>query len=205
VFTGAAGPQGDVVSLAPEWVQVLHSHRPDTASTRPTPSTVDQPRPHAPATVLFMVPSIRFAVPEPAGVDLELRDRPAQLRGSARTPRSANARTTRPRTSRPRPGPAGHHGHRQTDSAGDPHRRRHRVDPPGSSGARARGNDPRRPHPAGGDPPVLPADQPVKTARTTLRDLRVAEVVKQDIHLEEDGAISYRTKLQVSFKYETES
>ena len=44
----------------------------------------------------------------------------------------------------------------------------------------------------------------VKTARTTLRDLRVAEVVKQDIHLEEDGAITYRTKLQVSFKYETE-
>ena len=45
----------------------------------------------------------------------------------------------------------------------------------------------------------------MKTAGTTLRDLRVAEVVKQDIHLEEDGAISYRTKLQVSFKYETES
>jgi flavin-binding protein dodecin len=45
----------------------------------------------------------------------------------------------------------------------------------------------------------------VKTARTTLRDLRVAEVVQLDIHLEEDGAITYRTKLQVSFKYETES
>ena len=44
----------------------------------------------------------------------------------------------------------------------------------------------------------------VNTAGTTLRDLRVAEVVKLDIHLEEDGAIAYRTKLQVSFKYETE-
>ena len=44
----------------------------------------------------------------------------------------------------------------------------------------------------------------VNTARTTLRDLRVAEVVKLDIHLEEGGAITYRTKLQVSFKYETE-
>ena len=44
-----------------------------------------------------------------------------------------------------------------------------------------------------------------KTARTTLRDLRVAEVVQLDIHLEEDGAITYRTKLQVSFKYETGS
>ena len=36
------------------------------------------------------------------------------------------------------------------------------------------------------------------------RDLRVAEVVKQDIHLDEDGSITYRTKLQLSFKYEHE-
>ena len=33
---------------------------------------------------------------------------------------------------------------------------------------------------------------------------RVAEVVKQDIHLDEGGAITYRTKLQLSFKYEQE-
>jgi len=32
----------------------------------------------------------------------------------------------------------------------------------------------------------------------------VAEVVKQDIHLDEDGSITYRTKLQLSFKYEHE-
>ena len=44
----------------------------------------------------------------------------------------------------------------------------------------------------------------VKTASKTLRDLRVAEVVKQDIHIDEGGAITYRTKLQVSFKYENE-
>jgi len=44
----------------------------------------------------------------------------------------------------------------------------------------------------------------VKTASKTLRDLRVAEVVKQDIHIDEGGAITYRTKLQVSFKYEDE-
>jgi dodecin len=44
----------------------------------------------------------------------------------------------------------------------------------------------------------------VKTAAGTLRDLRVAEVVKQDIHLDEGGAITYRTKLQLSFKYEHE-
>jgi dodecin len=41
----------------------------------------------------------------------------------------------------------------------------------------------------------------IKTAGTTLRDLRVAEVVEQDIHIE-DGALTYRTKLRVSFKYE---
>jgi dodecin len=44
----------------------------------------------------------------------------------------------------------------------------------------------------------------IKTAAGTLRDLRVAEVVKQDIHLDEGGAITYRTKLQLSFKYENE-
>ena len=44
----------------------------------------------------------------------------------------------------------------------------------------------------------------VTTASKTLRDLRVAEVVKQDIHIDEGGAVTYRTKLQVSFKYEDE-
>jgi dodecin len=48
------------------------------------------------------------------------------------------------------------------------------------------------------------AAEAIRTAATTIRDLRVAEVVKQDIHLDEDGAITYRTKLQLSFKYETE-
>jgi dodecin len=44
----------------------------------------------------------------------------------------------------------------------------------------------------------------VKTAGNTLRELRVAEVVKQDINIDENGAITYRTKLQVSFKYQSE-
>jgi flavin-binding protein dodecin len=35
-----------------------------------------------------------------------------------------------------------------------------------------------------------------------LRDIRVAEVVAQDIHVAEDGGITYRTELRVSFKYE---
>jgi flavin-binding protein dodecin len=35
-----------------------------------------------------------------------------------------------------------------------------------------------------------------------LRDLRVAEVVKQDLDVGTDGSLTYRTKLSVSFKYE---
>jgi flavin-binding protein dodecin len=44
----------------------------------------------------------------------------------------------------------------------------------------------------------------VNTARKTMRDLRVAEVVQQDLSLGEDGQITYRTKLRLSFKYESE-
>ena len=58
------------------------------------------------------------------------------------------------------------------------------------------------------DPPppeyVSAAPDAVKTAGTTLRDLRVAEVVKQDVQINEGGAVTYRIKLQVSFKYEAE-
>lgn len=42
----------------------------------------------------------------------------------------------------------------------------------------------------------------VNRARESLRDLRVAEVVEQDLDIGEDGALTYRTKLSVSFKYE---
>jgi flavin-binding protein dodecin len=43
----------------------------------------------------------------------------------------------------------------------------------------------------------------MKVAAKSLRDLRVAEVVTQDITLGAKGKIeSYRTKLRVSFKYE---
>jgi len=44
----------------------------------------------------------------------------------------------------------------------------------------------------------------VNVARKTLRDLRVAEVVEQDIDIDEGGALTYRTKLRVSFKYESD-
>ena len=42
----------------------------------------------------------------------------------------------------------------------------------------------------------------VETASKTLRDLRVAEVVEQDMTIENGKITSYRVKLNVSFKYE---
>ena len=47
------------------------------------------------------------------------------------------------------------------------------------------------------------AREALATAAASLRDLRVAEVVAQDIALGDDGKIeTFRTKLRVSFKYE---
>lgn len=47
------------------------------------------------------------------------------------------------------------------------------------------------------------AQQAVAAASRSLRDLRVAEVVEQDLTIGENGAVeSYRTKLRLSFKYE---
>jgi hypothetical protein len=42
----------------------------------------------------------------------------------------------------------------------------------------------------------------VKRASKSLRDLRVAEVVEQDIVIEKGKVASYRTKVKLSFKYE---
>jgi dodecin len=42
----------------------------------------------------------------------------------------------------------------------------------------------------------------VSEASKSLRDLRVARVVEQDIHIEDKKAPAYRVKLEVSFKYE---
>lgn len=41
----------------------------------------------------------------------------------------------------------------------------------------------------------------VKTASGSIRDLRVAEVVEQDLALD-NGDVTFRTKLRLSFKYE---
>jgi dodecin len=43
----------------------------------------------------------------------------------------------------------------------------------------------------------------VQTAKETLRDLRVAEVVEQDLDLTGDE-VAFRIKLSVSFKYQTD-
>lgn len=42
----------------------------------------------------------------------------------------------------------------------------------------------------------------VALASKSLRDLRVAEVVEQDLVIEKGKVEAYRTKLKVSFKYE---
>jgi flavin-binding protein dodecin len=46
------------------------------------------------------------------------------------------------------------------------------------------------------------AKNAVETASGTLRDLRIAEVVKMDVKVESAKVLEYRTRLQLSFKYE---
>jgi flavin-binding protein dodecin len=46
------------------------------------------------------------------------------------------------------------------------------------------------------------ARRAIKTASSTLRDLRVAEVVKLDVTIEDGKVARFRTRLDVSFKYE---
>ncbi len=43
----------------------------------------------------------------------------------------------------------------------------------------------------------------VETAAGTLRNLRIAEVAKMDLKVENGKVVAYRTRLQLSFKYET--
>lgn len=43
----------------------------------------------------------------------------------------------------------------------------------------------------------------VEEASKTLRDLRVAEVVQQDLAIEAGKVTMYRTKVRLSFKHET--
>ncbi len=43
----------------------------------------------------------------------------------------------------------------------------------------------------------------VELASKSLRDLRIAEVVQLDMHLEDGKVLAYRAKVKVSFKYES--
>ena len=45
------------------------------------------------------------------------------------------------------------------------------------------------------------AKNAVGTAAGTLRDLRIAEVVKMDVKIENGKVLEFRTRLQLSFKY----
>jgi len=46
------------------------------------------------------------------------------------------------------------------------------------------------------------AKSAIETASKSLRDLRVAEVVRQDLTIDNGKVSTYRVRLNVSFKYE---
>lgn len=45
----------------------------------------------------------------------------------------------------------------------------------------------------------------IEVAGKTLRDLRIAEVVRQDVTIEDGKVAEFRVRLNVSFKYESGS
>ncbi len=44
----------------------------------------------------------------------------------------------------------------------------------------------------------------IETAMKTIQDIRIAEIVSQDVQIEEGKIVAYRTKVKLSFKYHTE-
>ncbi len=48
------------------------------------------------------------------------------------------------------------------------------------------------------------AKNAVETASKTLKDLRVAEITKLDMKLEEGKVVAYRARVSLSFKYHNE-
>jgi flavin-binding protein dodecin len=44
----------------------------------------------------------------------------------------------------------------------------------------------------------------VETAARTVRDLRIAEVLRQDVTIEDGKLVSYRVRLGISFKYDSD-
>jgi dodecin len=43
----------------------------------------------------------------------------------------------------------------------------------------------------------------VETAAKTVRDLRIAEVLRQDLTIGDGGVVNFRVRLAISFKYDT--
>lgn len=46
------------------------------------------------------------------------------------------------------------------------------------------------------------AKNAVETAAKSLRDIRIAEVAQMDLRVEDGKVVAFRTRLQLSFKYE---
>ena len=46
------------------------------------------------------------------------------------------------------------------------------------------------------------ASAAIERASNNLRDLRIAEVVEQDLHIEDGKISAYRIRLKISFKFE---
>jgi len=47
------------------------------------------------------------------------------------------------------------------------------------------------------------AHSAVTTAAKTVRDLRVAEVIRQDVTIQDGGVVAFRVRLAISFKYDS--
>jgi len=47
------------------------------------------------------------------------------------------------------------------------------------------------------------AKSAVETAGKSVRDLRVAEVIRQDVVIEDGGVSAFRVRLGISFKYDS--
>ena len=48
------------------------------------------------------------------------------------------------------------------------------------------------------------AEAAIEVASKSIRDLRIVEVVKMDMQLEDGKVTAYRTRLNVSFKYQAD-
>ena len=51
---------------------------------------------------------------------------------------------------------------------------------------------------------VQAMENAITKASKSLRDLRVAEVITQDVRIEENKIVEYRVRMKLSFKYEKE-